>query len=68
MVGREITYTLDVKETIASETLRKREGMCTNKANLQVVLSLSSWYHHPAAQVSLPVRVARRLASHFCAP
>jgi hypothetical protein len=48
-LGREIAYTLDVKETIASETLRKREGMCTNKANLQVVLFLFSRYQHRAA-------------------
>jgi len=32
----EIIYTLDVKDTTASQTLGKREGMCTNKANLQV--------------------------------
>mmetsp|Transcript_29969 Transcript_29969/g.25267 ORF Transcript_29969/g.25267 Transcript_29969/m.25267 type:complete len:229 (-) Transcript_29969:112-798(-) len=37
-VRREITYTLDVKDTTASQTLRSREGMCTNKANLQVAI------------------------------
>ena len=35
-VRKEIVYTLDLKNTTASQTLNKREGMCTNKANLQV--------------------------------
>ena len=35
---REVVYTLDVKERRASDTLRTREGMCTNKANLQVAV------------------------------
>ncbi|EKX34467.1 hypothetical protein GUITHDRAFT_119390 [Guillardia theta CCMP2712] len=37
-VRRNICYVLDDKDRRASETLRSREGMCTNKANLQVAL------------------------------
>ena len=33
-----VVYTLQDKSDRASETLAKREGMCTNKANLQVAL------------------------------
>ena len=33
-----LTLTLQDKSDRASETLAKREGMCTNKANLQVAL------------------------------
>jgi len=34
----EITYTFDFCSVKASQTLLKREGMCTNKANLQIAL------------------------------
>ena len=37
-VRAHIVYTLQDKSDRASETLAKREGMCTNKANLQVAL------------------------------
>ena len=47
-------YTLDDKRSKASETLAKREGMCTNKANLQVSIwrakcSTSYFLHHSLA-------------------
>ena len=37
-VPAEELYTLQDKSDLASQTLAKREGMCTNKANLQVAL------------------------------
>ena len=37
-VREHIVYTLQDKSDLASQTLAKREGMCTNKANLQVAL------------------------------
>ena len=37
-VREQIVYTLQDKSDLASQTLAKREGMCTNKANLQVAL------------------------------
>jgi transglutaminase-like putative cysteine protease len=37
-VREHILYTLQDKSDRASQTLAKREGMCTNKANLQVAL------------------------------
>jgi hypothetical protein len=38
---KEVVYTFDYCSTKASETLQKMEGMCTNKANLQVALMRS---------------------------
>ena len=37
-VREHIVYTLQDKSDRASDTLEKREGMCTNKANLQIAL------------------------------
>ena len=37
-VRRNIVYTLQDKSDTASQTLSKLEGMCTNKANLQIAL------------------------------
>ena len=37
-IRRNIRYSLDDKRSRASETLAKREGMCSNKANLQISL------------------------------
>lgn len=37
-IRENIKYTLDDKKAKASETLAKREGMCTNKANLQIAV------------------------------
>jgi len=37
-VRTHIVYVFDKKDVLASETLHKREGMCTNKANLQVAI------------------------------
>lgn len=37
-IRENINYTLDDKKAKASETFAKREGMCTNKANLQIAL------------------------------
>jgi len=37
-IRHNIRYSLDDKRSRASETLAKREGMCSNKANLQIAL------------------------------
>ena len=37
-IRENIKYTLDDKKAKASDTLAKREGMCTNKANLQIAM------------------------------
>eukprot|EP00511_Aplanochytrium_stocchinoi_P001139 CAMPEP_0204824000 /NCGR_PEP_ID=MMETSP1346-20131115/2068_1 /ASSEMBLY_ACC=CAM_ASM_000771 /TAXON_ID=215587 /ORGANISM="Aplanochytrium stocchinoi, Strain GSBS06" /LENGTH=203 /DNA_ID=CAMNT_0051950929 /DNA_START=252 /DNA_END=863 /DNA_ORIENTATION=+ len=37
-IRENIIYVLDKRSVLASETLAKREGMCTNKANLQIAL------------------------------
>mmetsp|Transcript_4738 Transcript_4738/g.5855 ORF Transcript_4738/g.5855 Transcript_4738/m.5855 type:complete len:288 (-) Transcript_4738:923-1786(-) len=37
-IRENIIYVLDKRSVLASETLQKREGMCTNKANLQIAL------------------------------
>lgn len=58
-VRKEITYTLDVKDTTASQTMRTREGMCTNKANLQASTTIAS--HNPTLPplIFLPCYFAR---------
>jgi transglutaminase-like putative cysteine protease len=37
-IRENIKYTLDDRKAKASDTLAKREGMCTNKANLQIAM------------------------------
>ena len=52
-VQANVVYTLQDKSDLASDTLRKREGMCTNKTNLQVALLRAAQI--PAAYVILHI-------------